>query len=600
LAVAALCACGGRQAASPPPASEAALRRSTTAGDVVGFTGRYGSAVWLGVPYAAPPVGERRWRAPGPPPRWEGAREATRFAPPCVQYAGPFGGIDDVRRGTPAGSEDCLYLNVYAPRGAAPGAGLPVMVWLHGGGNTVGHAGFYDGGNLAQREHVVVVTINYRLGPFGWFRHGALRSDDTSPEERSGNFGTLDHVRALEWVRDNAAVFGGDPGNVTLFGESAGGRNVLALLLAPPARGLFHRAIVQSGGLRFDPPASAEGFANDWEPGASNASGDALVRMLVAAQLAPDASAAQARILATPPDAVARLLRERPPYDVLRAYPPDGNSEMIDLPQVFADGVLLPAGDALEALRRGAHHRVPVMLGNTRDEAKLFLFNDSTLVRRWFGLIPRLRDPEAYEVLAEYQSRMWQATGSHEPAAALAATQREPVFVYRFDWDEEPTMLGADLARMLGAAHAFEIPFVFGHWDLGTEGNVIFTDANLPGREALSAQMSGWWAQFARSGDPGRGRAGGLPEWLRWDDTPRLMVLDTPAGGGSRASSEEVTRAGVIAAIDADPRLPAQRDKCRVFWTLAKLRRGLTPAQYPTVGARGCEEFPWTSFPWSG
>ncbi len=458
IVLALLLACGGRPAAPPPARPDPALRRTTTAGDVVGFTGRYGSAVWLGIPYAAPPVGPGRWRAPAPPARWTGVREATRNGAPCVQYAGPFGGIADVDRGAPAGSEDCLYLNVYAPRGAAPGAGLPVMVWIHGGGNTVGHAGFYDGGNLAARENLVVVTVNYRLGPFGWFRHPALRGDDTSPAERSGNFGTLDHIQALAWVRDNAAAFGGDPSNVTIFGESAGGRDVMALLVAAPARGLFHRAVVQSGGTRFDPPGSAEGFANDWDPGASNASGDVLVRLLVAGGLARDASAAQEAVLATALDALARLLRERPAYDVLRAYPPNPNSELIDMPQVFGDGVVLPPGDALDAIRRGAQHHVPVMLGTTRDEAKLFMFGDPALVRRWFGLLPRLRDPAAYDASAEYQSRMWKAIGADEPAAALAATQSEPVFVYRFDWDEEPTMLGADLSRMLGAAHAFEIP----------------------------------------------------------------------------------------------------------------------------------------------
>ncbi len=127
----------------------------------------------------------------------------------------------------------------------------------------------------------------------------------------------------------------------------------------------------------------------------------------------------------------------------------------------------------------------------------------------------------------------------------------------------------------------------------------MFTGANLQGRETLSGQMMAWWAQFARTGDPGRGRDGALTEWARWGEAPRFLVLDTPAGGGPRLSSEGMTRAGVIAAIDADPRLPAQRDKCRMFWTLAKLRRGLTPAEYPQAGARGCGEFPWASFPWS-
>ena len=376
-----------------------------------------------------------------------------------------------------------------------------------------------------------MVAINYRLGPFGWFRHPALRGDDTTPAERSGNFGNLDQIRALEWVRDNVAAFGGDPRNVTVFGESAGGRNVLALLVAPAARGLFHRAIVQSGGLRFDSPGRGEGITDDEPSSGSNSSGDALVRMLVDGGLASDAAAAQAKVLATAPEALARLLRDRPAYDVLRAYPRDGNSEMILLPQVFADGVVLPAGDALEALRRGEHHHVPVMIGNTRDEAKLFLFNDAELVRRWFGVIPRLRDPGMYDVLAEYHSRMWKAIGADEPAAALAATQREPVFVYRFDWDEEPSMFGADLSRMLGAAHAFEIPFVFGHWDLGKQGNVIFTEANLAGREALSAQMMDWWAQFARTGIRAAGAtarspsgcAGPIPR-SRWCSTRRPVA----------------------------------------------------------------------------
>src|SRR5262249_22798225 len=158
-------------------------------------------------------------------------------------------GIQNVRANTPVGSEDCLYLNVYAPRDAAPGAALPVMVWIHGGGNTIGAGELYDGGNLATTEHVVVVTVNYRLGPFGWFRHAARPGDGTTPPERSGNFAVLDLVRALEWVRDDIAVFGGDPGRVTVFGESAGGTNTLLLLLAPQAQGLFHRAIVESGGL---------------------------------------------------------------------------------------------------------------------------------------------------------------------------------------------------------------------------------------------------------------------------------------------------------------------------------------------------------------
>ena len=587
--------CRGRDAGRPTP--DRSLSRTTTSGEVVGFVGPYGSATWRGIPYAAPPVGELRWRAPQPAPRWEGTREALAAGSPCVQYAGPFGGITDVKRLEPAGSEDCLFLNVYAPRSATPASRLPVMVWIHGGGNSVGHAGTYDGGNLAERENVVVVTINYRLGPFGWLRHAALRGDGTTDLDRSGNFGTLDQIRALEWVRDNVAVFGGDPGNVTVFGESAGGRNVVALLVAPSARELFHRAIVESGGVELDSPATAEGFVDDPVPSVPHASGEAVIRMLMGDGTASDRPSAKARLAAMSPEEVARYLRARTAIEVLRAFPPDYNSEMIALPQVFADGVVLPAGDALTALRGGeSHQHVPVMLGTNRDENKLFMFGDPAQVRWWFGIVPRLRDPAGYQILAEYHARLWKATAADEPAQALSTSQGEPVFVYRFDWDEEPTLLGANFSQMLGAAHFFEVPFVFGHFDIGRDGNRLFTEDNKAGREALSAQMMGYWAQFARTGDPGRGTDGTSPAWLPWRDGPRYLVLDTPAGGGSRLSTDGVTRESVIAAVDTDPRLPTRRDQCRVLRSLATWSRAFTREQY----ASACTDYPYDRFPWSG
>ncbi|HKA28302.1 MAG TPA: carboxylesterase family protein [Candidatus Binatia bacterium] len=593
-----LVACGAR--APERHAPDPALRRTTTSGDVVGFVGPYGNAAWLGIPYAAPPVGSMRWRAPAPPARWDGVREAVAFGSPCVQYASSFGGMEDLPRGAPAGSEDCLFLNVYTPRTATPGsARLPVMMWIHGGGNTVGHAGFFDGGNVAARENVVVVTINYRLGPFGWFRHAALRNAGASDLDGSGNFGTLDQVRALEWVRDNATAFGGDPENVTIFGESAGGQNVFALLLAPPARGLFHRAIVESGGLDFRTTETAEGFTDDPQPGHPNSSGEAAARMLVTSGAVADRAAARVKLAAMSPEETAVFLRSRAAFDVLRAFPPGASGDFIELPRVFRDGVVLPAGDPLEALgRSGAHAEVPVMVGTNRDENKLFMFSDPALVRRWFGIIPRLRDPVSYQVDAEYLARMWKATGADQPAATLSASQRAPVFVYRFDWDEEPTILGADLPLMLGAAHGFEIPFVFGHFDLGRQGSRIFTAGNAPGRETLSAQMMGYWAQFARTGDPGQGTDGTQPLWPRWDGTSRYLVLDTPAGGGVRTSTDGVTSASVVAAVDADARLRTQRDKCRVFRTLASWGRGFDRADYPTAGAHGCAQYPFDSFPW--
>jgi para-nitrobenzyl esterase len=604
LAVSALCAAGCARPAPVKPAVDPSSRRVTASGPVVGFVGTYGSHVWRGIPYAAPPVGDRRWRAPQPAAPWTDARVALDPGSPCVQYASTFGGVPGAD-GSVVGAEDCLYLNVYAPRvdeHELPEGDQrwPVMVWIHGGGNTIGESGFYDGGHLAAAEHVVVVTINYRLGPFGWFRNAALRADSTEPAEQSGNFSTLDLIRALEWVRDNIAAFGGNPNNVTIFGESAGGQNVFSLLIAPPARGLFHRAIVESGGLWSSSPAEAENFTDAAEPGAKNSSDEVLVRLLIADGTARDRAAAKAHLADMRPADVAAYLRGRPSAAIMAAYTPYPGNGMISMPMLFRDGTVMPTGDLQSLLARpDGHTQVPTMLGTNRDENKLFMFSDPQWVARYLWIVPRLRDEHLYTVSAEYLAMMWKATGADAPAAALRTTQPQ-VFVYRFDWDEEPTLLGADLGVMLGAAHGFEIPFVFGHFDLGRQGNVIFTEDNRPGREALAKKMMAYWAQFARTGSPGRGGDGSLTEWAAWDPSPtgtKYLILDTDVGGGARMSRESVTRDGVLATLDADARLEAPQDKCAVLHSLAKYSPGFSQQDY--AARPECAAYPFAQYPWS-
>ena len=590
----------------PRPRPDPATQRTTQSGALVGTEGRYNSSAWLGIPYAAPPVGPLRWRAPQPAAAWSGTREALAFGSPCMQYTSPFAGVAGKRANEPAGSEDCLYLNVWTPRfasGQVPtgAARLPVMVWIHGGGNTIGEGGFYNGGNLAATHNLVVVTLNYRLGPFGWLRNAALRGDGTSELDRSGNFGTLDLVRALEWVRDNIAAFGGDPGNVTIFGESAGGTNVNSLLLSPQAHGLFHRAVVESGGFFMSEGPRAENFTDDAQPGDANSSNEMLLRLLIT-DGAADRSAAKQRLAGMRPAEIERYLRGKTNIEILTAYTPMPGAGMIRMPLVFREGVVLPEEEPLQRLARAdGYNHVPVILGTNRDENKLFMFADPASVRRILWIIPRLRDERQYNLTAEYLAKMWKANGADEPAAALRATQGPSVYVYRFDWDEEPTILGADLSVMLGAAHGFEIPFVFGHFDLGREGNQIFTNANDPGRAALSGQMMSYWAQFAYAGAPGRGRAGDLPEWTPWDSsspsTPKFIVLDTPAGGGLHMSADTTTQAGVLAAVDNDPRLKTPRDKCTILRALATWSRGFTEKDY--AGRKECAEYPFDKFPWS-
>jgi len=589
-----------RHGEPPLRGPDPATRRTTQSGDVIGGEGRYGSLAWLGIPYAKPPVAERRWRAPEPPEAWTDARETVAHGAPCTQYASHFAGVTDLEPGTPAGQEDCLTLDVWTPRFADDRvpkgkARLPVMVWIHGGGNSIGTTAFYDGGNLAVRENVVVVAVQYRLGPFGYFRHAALRAGAETAAERSGNFAVLDLVRALEWVRDNIAAFGGDPGNVTIFGESAGGMNVYSLLLAPQARGLFHRAIAQSPGLPVGDPGKAERAADATDPGLPQSSTEIVLRLLERDGTASDRDAAKARLAAMSDQDVAGYLRGKGTMDLLTAYTADP-SGMIRMPLAFTDGTVIPSDPLANLGRPEGHAPVPVMIGTNRDENKVFMFGQPDLITWRFWVLPRFVDENMYEARASYLSRIWKATGADEPAAALAASGRSPAYVYRFDWDEEPTVLGSDLSRMIGAAHGFEIPFVFGHFDLGKEGNVVWTDENLPGREELSASMMAYWAQFARTGKPGRGGSD-LPEWPAWsgDDT---MLLDTSDGGGVRMADVLETREQILADIEQDPRLPERWQRCAVYRDLVNFSRGFDKQQYWQIADGACAAFPLDEYPW--
>jgi len=580
-------AIGCDRAGEPATAGlDATSRRRVAQGEVIGIRGRYGNHAWLGIPYAEAPTGPLRWRAPRPPLPWDGELRATDMPPVCPQLGSPFGGVVDIEPGSPTGQEDCLYLNVYAPVREPGGEPLPVMFWIHGGGNVIGHVGFYDGGNLAATENVVVVSLQYRLGPLGWFRHAALGAGATEAE-KSGNFGTLDLIRGLEWVRDNIEPFGGDPNRVTIFGESAGARNAVSLLLSPPARGLFHGAIVQSGGTDLLSADEAENRTDDPRPGSPYSSGEALLALVVRAGIAGDRAAAAQHVDGLDANDVAQFLRARSPADLLAVYQAEDSEGLIRVANVIADGTVITAGNALVnfASRRDAD--VPVIFGTNRDEQKIFMFADPRWTRRWFGIVPRLLDAELYTVTADTLSRLWAVRGAIEPATARTAGGQAASYVYRWDWDEEPTILGADLSQMIGAAHGLEIPFVFGHFYLGPEGERLFDESGAPSCTALSRAMMSYWAQFARTGEPGRGGAGQLPEWRTWTpetDAAKLLVFDTDAGGGIRMESAVPNRPEIYAAIDADPRAGTPERRCRVYETMKEWTREIDDARYRELG----------------
>lgn len=575
-------ACGRSEHRVLPVAPESL--REPPAGPVLGGRGSYGSYAWYGIPYAEPPVGDLRWRAPRPAAAWSTVRQSTERGAPCMQFPSPFGGVPG-KQGRPAGSEDCLVLDIWTPplsSAELQGARLPVMVWIHGGGNTIGSTQLYDGGHLATAHRLVVVAVQYRLGPFGWFHHPALRSTATEALDASGNYGLLDLIAALQWVQRNIAAFGGDPGNVTIFGESAGGTNVFALVLSPLARGLFHRAIVQSGGLRFRDPEDGE---DSTDPHSSTQVIERWLRR----------SAAKGQGTSAPAGAgaevdLANRLRHVPATDFLSLYEPQA-SGMIRMPLLFRDGTVLPREEALTLLAQGKYHQVPVILGTNRDEMKLFFSQTPELVRWRLWVFPRIRDVRLYELFSEYASNMWKATGADEPAERMRAVQGPSVFVYRFDWDELPRRLGVDLGVLLGAAHGFEIPFVFGHFDLGRASDLLFTKENEAGRIALSRAMMSYWAAFAWQGNPDRGRDGQLPVWLPWDHTdpgaPKFLVFDSAAGGGIRMANDALRRRDLLDQIQQDSRFHTPAERCALYRLLAEFGRGLSMEEYRQ---RGCEE----------
>ena len=470
--------------------------------------GRKVDGVWefLGVPYARSPERALRWRPPQAPEPWAGVRDA-RSPGPCAPQTAPAPGTslpgDPVEQ-----SEDCLHLSVWTPE--LDSARRPVLVWIHGGGFATGSAGnvLYAGGELAQRGDAVVVAVNYRLGGLGFLAHPSLATADHAGY---GNWGLLDQIAALRWVRDHIAAFGGDPSSVTVFGESAGGMSVSALLAMPTARGLFHRAIVESGPPYTHEADRAAEAAEDVvkELGLGTVSRERLEHVPAA-----DLVAAVAAVQARPP---------RP-----------GELPLPLLPVV--DGVTLPAAP-LEAVARGSASEVPLVVGTNKDELAFFslvdpgmaTIDDAQLLRRVRRSVPAAR-PE--EVVATYRrARMrrgepvtprdlWVAAGSdlvfRWPSLRLAAAQRarQPrTFVYLFAW-ETPVFGG-----ILGSCHALEIPFVFGTVRHPVVG--AFSGGGAAA-EALSEDMQAAWLAFARTGDPSSARSG---PWPAWDPARRTTMV---------------------------------------------------------------------------
>ena len=463
-------------------------RVETPSGRIAGIESEPGIRVFKGIPYARPPVGDLRWRPPVPVEPWSGTFMAKAFGASCYQETHSSDFV--WRRGAFPVSEDCLYLNVWAHTDAEL---LPVMVWFHGGAHTSGqgHARIFDGTSLAK-SGVVLVTINYRLGPFGFLAHPWLVEE--SGQQSAGNYGLLDKIAALEWVRDHIAAFGGDPGKVTIFGQSAGSQSVCSLMTSPLAHGLFHRAIGQSAACVDPMPTrDPQGLERGSELVASLQAGD------------------------------SQELRRLPADLILKLSDTTGWNRAS---RIVIDGWVLPEPQ-VEVFRRGAQAQVPLLVGSLANEGVKLFPEDEQFTQTQLDafLERRFQSGSIQRVKAAYR-KVHESPGAIQHAIAtdffMAFGMRRwseyqvaagsPAFLYFMDqvppafhlyMPETPALELPDGPRSSGAYHSGCLAYVFGntrlvglHWEAADH--------------ALSAQLVGYWTNFARTGDP---NGPGLPEW---------------------------------------------------------------------------------------
>jgi para-nitrobenzyl esterase len=460
-----------------------------------------GVYVFRGLPFAAPPVGHLRWRPPRPPADWPGVRDATRFAPSCPQPPNPAL--------TGPTSEDCLYLNVYTPTlGDSGDGGLPVLVWIHGGRFTLGAGRDYDGTKLAA-DGMVVVTINHRLGALGFLAHPALASRPGGP---SGNYGLMDQQAALRWVQSNIRRFGGDPNHVTIAGQSSGGTSVLVHLVSGGSRGLFHRAIVQSGSFALTQQS------------------------LAAAEADGEAFAAKAGC----PDQTADCLRRLPVADLVTNFPDAAIPGVVD-------------GEVLEeslgtALAAGRFARVPILNGISHDEQRGFVTGGEAVIGGAYVPVPEPVTAESYQrvitsvlgvsaeravaIAAEYPLNAYPSPPVAFSALvsdanfACPALQMDrwtskwvPTFAYEFNDDHAPLRYPPPLTGPPVATHKSEFPYLFDLPDAPLQ------EPLSPDQEKLAVSMRAAWANFAATGDPS---SAAVPWPAFHADRPQVMSLVPP------------------------------------------------------------------------
>ena len=450
------------------------------------------------IPYAQPPIANLRWRAP------KEIRSTNKVLPKtdnfCIQRPSNLGGADG--EGFYVGSEDCLYLDIFVPKKIKNDDRLPVMFWIHGGGNTSGLKDLYDFSKMVSKHNVIVVRINYRLGPFGWFSHPAIQDFQTG-DDKTSNFGTLDIVMALKWVKKNISKFGGDDQNVTIFGESAGGHNVLSLLVSEKAKGLFHKAISMSGYTTSISVKNA--YSPENESSTSKFSSKNVVEKL---NQKFDIQSYQG---SSKIDKTRDMLLSLSSQDFFEVYAERESYE--EIPLLTADGIAIPKAGLKQSLSMQEYvNAVPTMAGSNRDEVKLWLGTATYFVDLDYSLIGsvlripkvKLTNEEAFEAFNFYRSSAWKIRGVDVPLKFLASAGNYNLYAYRYDWDDHRRLVIADFKKLIGAAHATEIPLLAGNTDL--VGGYPLSDLIYPpsfSKRYTSKNMMKFWTNFAKTGKPG-------------------------------------------------------------------------------------------------
>jgi para-nitrobenzyl esterase len=472
--------------------------RGVTEGDVTSFKG---------IPFAAPPLGEFRWRPPQPVIPWEGIRDATEFGFTCAN-AGWGAAPGTISEGS---SEDCLYLNVWKPASAKQGAKLPVMVWIHGGGFT-GGSGNTSGDGFAK-QGVILVSMNYRLGRLGHFAFPALSKEH--PEEPKGSYAFMDQIAALKWVQNNIAAFGGDPDNVTIFGFSAGGVSVHSLLTIPDARGLFHKAIGESSGGRDGVLTGRPISKENTDP-----------LYPVSAETIGINFARKHEIEGTDATALAKL-RELPVVDIVGGGETDGQ----DGPPIYSGPILdgkFVVETAESAYKAGRQLKVPLMIGNCSGEIGGAFVSTSSTKEELFSQFGELEaevkaayDPDGNKEFAEVQTKFNTDWVWGEPARMTARAfiaLGEPAYVYHFGY--VPSAM-RERARY-GAGHGSEVSYVFGNLNARWGASEPTEE-----EEKLAQIMNAYWTNFAKTGNP---NCDDLPVWSAYSiQTEEILDIDLDA-----------------------------------------------------------------------